>query len=430
MGDPSGWAGRQAIIHADLDCFFAAVEVLDDPSLRGIPVIVGGSGRRGVVATANYEARIYGVHSAMSMVEARGRCPQARIISGNYARYRELSHAFVKILEETTPEIEVVSVDEAFLSVRGSIRRLGPPGEIAAKIRADVMARLGLSVCLGVGSSKQIAKLASRRAKPKIVAREVVEGSGVVVVEPGSELEFLRPIRIDELWGVGPKLAQRFHQMGVRTVSDLWEIPDHVVLSTLGNVGLGIKAASLGKAHDTVQIERATKSISQEETFAYDLYEGDEIDRALARLADALAHRLHRAEVGGRTIELKVRDALFKTRSRSRTLAEPISDFHSILEIARQLVPDDLGAAGVRLLGIGASKLARQEAHQLSLEDATGRTDSALEATLHEIKARFGEQAVASASLLDGDRVRVRHSDLNRWGPSDRPSRDTGDEGR
>ncbi|MGC8481702.1 MAG: hypothetical protein ACP5PJ_09150, partial [Acidimicrobiales bacterium] len=300
-----------------------------------------------------------------------------------------------------------------------------PPGEIAVRIRTEVMERLGLSVCLGVASSKQIAKLASRRAKPKIVGRVIVSGSGVVVVEPGRELEFLRPIRIDELWGVGPKLAQRFHQMGVRIVADLWEIPDHVILSTLGNVGLGIKAASLGRVNDVVQVERSAKSISQEETFAYDLYEEDEIDRALTRLADALSHRLHRAEVGGRTIELKVRDVAFKTRSRSTTLPEPISDFQSIVDTVRRLLPDDLGTTGVRLLGIGASKLSRQEVHQLSLEDVSSRVDSALEATLHEIKARFGEQAVASASLLDGDRIHVRHSDLNRWGPSDRGSRET-----
>jgi DNA polymerase-4 len=440
------------ILHVDMDSFFASVEVLDDPSLAGKPVIVGGSGARGVVASCTYEARVYGIHSAMPSLQARRRCPQAIFLNGRYDRYAQMSEKLHSVLLGFTPLVEGVGLDEAFLDVRGASRLLGSPLDIAHAIRAKVREELLLDCSVGVGRRKMFAKLASRAAKPRVSGGRVHEGLGVVVVAPSDETEFLHPLPIRALWGVGPATAERLGSLGVVTVGDLARVPHETLNRLLGPASGGhIGALARGEDDRAVEPSREVKSVGHEETFADDIHTRLELRRHVARMSDAVASRLAEAQLRGRTVTLKVRYRDRKTITRSHTLADPSSSARIVASVASTLLESVEVSEGVRLIGVSVSMLSRSktrnrqlsfdvagDAHVEAFEEYSdsarpGRRDPAssaaidndgawedLEAVLRTIRARYGQAAVASASLVGPAGISVKRRGDTQWGPSDR----------
>ena len=395
------WGANRAILHADLDCFFASVEVLDNPRLIGLPVIVGGTGPRGVVNSASYEARIFGVRSAMPTTKARQLCPRGVFLDGNYSRYTEISNRFHAVLRSFTDEIQTVGLDEAFMDVSGSLRLFGPPQAIAAEIRRSVWNELGLSVCVGVGTTKQVAKLASRRAKPAINGGIVGVPKGVVVVWPGEEQEFLDPISVRELWGVGPKTYQRLQSVGVERIGDLLRIPDATLASIFGKATPHLRLLASGSDSDSVTSGSRRKSIGHEQTYPADLYEMSQVDRELVRLAERVANRMKKNKAAARTITLKIRFGDFRTITRSVTFSSATDSGVEILGHLRQLFPDGSNDHGIRLLGVAMSNLKKEGAEQLMLDDDDGQRGLALSQSVAKIKERFGTGAILPASLIE-----------------------------
>jgi DNA polymerase-4 len=399
-----------AIVHVDLDAFFASVEVLDDPSLAGKPVIVGGTGRRGVVAACTYEARCYGVHSAMPSMRARALCPHAVFLPGRYARYSEMSARFHDVLHRITPIVEPLALDEAFLDVTGAQRLFGEPRAIAARVRADVRDDLGLDASVGVAATKFIAKLASEAAKPKASRAGITRGTGVETIEPGCELAFLHPLPVRALWGVGPATLARLARFGVETVGDLAALPPATLVSALGpSAGQHLHDLAWGRDPRPVEPQRAVKSVSHEETYAEDLYDRAELEREALRLADGVASRLRRSGLAARTIGVKVRYHDFSTISRSVTGA-PVDTGSAISQVAVDLLSTVETSPGVRLLGVVASNLADGGARQLSLDEGWGTATEAVD----RVRARFGEAAVVPAALMGRG---VRRTGSAPWGP-------------
>ncbi len=312
------------ILHVDMDAFFASVEVLDNPQLAGRPVIVGGAGSRGVVASCTYEARVYGIRSAMSSVEARRRCPHAIFVAGRYDRYAQMSERLHRVLNEFTPVVEGLGLDEAFLDVSGSTRLFGSSLEIAARLRSAVRQELELACCVGVARTKLLAKLASRAAKPQATPNGTAEGRGIVVVHPEEEIAFLHPLPVGALWGVGPATRKRLEELGVTTVGELAAMPEGVLCRALGTAA-GRQLSCLANGDDTraVEAQRQTKSVGHEETFAADIHDRIELHHHVVRMADAVANRLKANGLRGRTISLKLRYADRRTISRSQTLPSP-----------------------------------------------------------------------------------------------------------
>ena len=323
-----------------MDAFFASVEVLDDPSLSGKPVIVGGAGARGVVASCTYEARAYGVHSAMPSMRARQLCPDAIFLSGRHGRYAEMSAELHKILVDITPMIEPVGLDEAFMDVAGALRLLGPPDQIAHGLRRRVRDELGLACAVGIGRSKMLAKLASRAAKPWASRAGLVPGPGVFLVEPADELAFLHRHDVEALWGVGPATAKRLHDLGVRTVGDLAAVPLDAMVRRLGKAsGAHLAALARGEDPDPVNPNRPNKSIGHEETFSEDLVDPHELERHVLRMAESVATMLRGASTSARTITVKVKFKDLSLQTRSHTLGRPIATGGAIGQVAA-------GAAG------------------------------------------------------------------------------------
>ncbi|MGH9102052.1 MAG: DNA polymerase IV, partial [Acidimicrobiales bacterium] len=305
-GTAAGWTGR-AVLHVDLDCFYAAVEVRRDPSLQGLPVVVGGTGERGVVAAASYEARLHGVRSAMPTVQARRLCPHAVFLDGHPRLYEEHSRRFREILESFTPLVEPLALDEAFLDVTGSQRLWGEPVALARRLRDAVLGDLGLRCSVGVGATKLVAKLASKGAKPQISGGAVRPGKGVLCVLPGSELEFLHPLPVTALSGVGPATAAKLSRLGVTKVADLARVPAPSLVRALGRAGAVLAELAWGRDPRPVEPSRPTKSVGHEETYARDLVERAEVLREALRLSDGVAARLCRLEMAARTVTVKVR---------------------------------------------------------------------------------------------------------------------------
>lgn len=342
-----------SILHLDLDAFFAAVEQRDKPSLRGKPVIVGGVGPRGVVATASYEARRFGVRSAMSTAEARSRCPHGAFLGGRFAAYQATSRQVMTVLREVSPLVEPLSLDEAYvdLAAASPALDLSPDGlvDIARRIKQTVHgATGGLTASVGIATSKFIAKIASELEKP----------DGAVVVPPGSERELLRPMQVTVIPGIGPATAARLRHVGVSTIEELERLSGQELVRVLGNAhGASLFSLARGIDDRAVVAERETKSISVEDTFEHDLVEPVLLAAIADRHARMVAERLVKARLSGRTITLKVRHHDFATQTRSSTLAGPTDRASVLSRVARELLHELDTSAGVRLLGVGVSSL-------------------------------------------------------------------------
>ncbi|TMK89245.1 MAG: DNA polymerase IV [Actinobacteria bacterium] len=408
---------RPSILHVDMDAFYAAVEILEDPSLAGKPVIVGGAGSRGVVAACSYEARVFGVHSAMPSVRARRLCPNAVFLAGRFDRYAEYSRRLHEILLSFTPLVEGIALDEAFLDVGGARRLLGEPEGVALELRRRIADELHLTASVGAGTSKLIAKLASEAAKPRVVGGHVEPGPGVFVVAPGQELAFLHALPVQSLWGVGPTTLRRLQRFGVRTVGDLAALPETTVVHALGDAhGRHLHALAWGRDERPVEPDRAAKSIGHEETYAHDRYEPDVLRREAVRMGEAVAARLRELGQAGRTVTVKVRFADFQTITRSRTVAEPVDTGPAVAAVACELLDQVDPTPGVRLLGVSASNLAPKEARQLSLDEAAPLWDEATLA-VDEVRQRFGADAVGPASLVGEGGLRMKRRGDQQWGP-------------
>lgn len=404
-----------AILHVDMDAFFVAVELLDDASLRGRPVVVGGAGERGVVAAASYEARAYGIHSAMPSVRARRLCPDALFLAGRYWRYQEVSAAVFDIFRSVTPLVEGISLDEAFLDVRGARRLLGDGPAIGRRIRERVLEEQGLTCSVGVAPRKLTAKLASEAAKPQASKAGPVFGSGMVVVDEEGELDFLHPLPVRALWGVGPATATRLERLAIRTIGDLAAVSEAALVAALGDAhGRHLHALAWARDSRPVVAETTPKSIGHEETFATDLHSLETLGVELVRLADAVAARLRRAGLAGRTVQLKVRFHDFRTITRALTVTTPVDEGTQIVTAGRQLLAEVDPSPGVRLLGISVSGLAAGSARQLTLDDAAAPSWSGANSAVDEIRDRFGDAAIGPA-VLAGRRPKRRGD--TQWGP-------------
>jgi DNA polymerase IV len=341
------------ILHVDLDAFFAAVEQRDKPSLRGRPVVVGGVGGRGVVATASYEARVYGVRSAMSTREARARCPHAAYLSGRFDAYRESSRRVMTLLRELSPLVEPLSLDEAFVDLAAAgVDDLSVAGvtEVARRLKDDVREVTGgLCGSVGVASSKLVAKIASDLEKP----------DGLVVVPPGTERDLLRPMSVGVIPGVGPATAERLRRVGVHTVRDLEGVSADELVRIVGQAH-GTSLYRMARADDDRPVvpEREAKSVSVEDTYDTDLVDKRLLEGLLERQAGQVTERLRKARMSGRTVTVKVRLHDFTTNTRSSTLPAPTDSTRVVARLARALLGEVDTSGGVRLLGVGVSGLA------------------------------------------------------------------------
>jgi DNA polymerase-4 len=408
------------ILHVDMDAFFVSVELLDQPELRGRPVIVGGAGDRGVVAAASYEARAFGVFSAMPSVRARRLCPQAVFLPGRHARYGEVSSRVMAIFGSFTPLVEPISLDEAFLDVRRSRRLHGPAPDIARWIRARVLDEEGLTCSVGVAPSKFVAKLASEAAKPRASVHGPQPGLGVKIVAPDEVLGFLHPLPVQALWGVGPATLERLGRIGIATVGDLAAMTLPTLTGALGDAaGRHLHALANGIDDRAVEPERQAKSIGHEETFPRDHHSLRTLERELVRLADSVGARLRAHGLAGRTITLKVRFHDFRTITRSTTLAGPTDSSHAVVTAAKQLLGGIDPSPGVRLIGVSVSGLVEGAARQLSLDDPSGGSWEDADEAVDAIRARFGSRSIGPATLAGSGGLRLRLDDDQPWGPDD-----------
>ncbi|HQZ33739.1 MAG TPA: DNA polymerase IV [Ilumatobacteraceae bacterium] len=416
-------AQPRTILHVDMDAFYVSVELRRRPDLRGLPVVVGGTGARGVIAAASYEARRFGLHSAMPSTRARRMCPQVVFLPGDHELYGQVSAQVHEIFHSVTPFIEPLSLDEAFLDVTGSLRLLGTGVEIARSVRDQVWKQLDLRCSVGVAPSKFIAKLASVAAKPKATPAGVVEGKGIWEVRPGEELAFLHPLPVKALWGVGPATLDRLTRLGVRIVRDLAELDEPTLVGALGKAH-GEHLHRLAWAIDDrlVEVDRAMKSVSHEETFSTDRHTHTELMRELVRLADGVAGRMRAQGTAARTFSLKVRFTDFNTISRAITVPSPIATAHGIVKAVEPLLEAVDPSPGVRLLGVSASNFG-SVAEQMSLDDlfdAVPATESewqAAEETMDAIRTRFGSTAIGPASAVSADGLRLTRRGAQQWGP-------------
>jgi len=390
-----------------MDAFFAAVEQRDRPELRGKPVIVGAdpkSGRgRGVVSTASYEARRFGVGSAMPISEAWRRCPQGVYLPPDMDRYARESERVMAILERFTDLVEPVSIDEAFLDVTGSARALGSGETIGRKLRQAIRDEIGLTASVGVATSKLVAKVASDTKKP----------DGLVVVAPGTEAAFLAPLPVRRLWGVGPKLEDTLAKLGVTTVGELATLDPGRLARRVGTHGHDLQRLARGEDAREVSSQPAgAKSLGQEHTYDEDTADAGRLRATLLQLADGVARRLRTHALRARTITLKYRDQDFRTTTRARTLQRATDSGDELFRVANQLFAEVHGRRKVRLVGIYASHFG-EAVPQLGLFDA-GPAASPVDRVRDELRRRFGDEAISRASLL-GRRERRN--------PSDKPPR-------
>lgn len=384
------------ILHVDMDAFYASVELLGRPMLRGKPVIVGGSGSRGVVLSATYEARAFGVRAAMSMGRAQRLCPDAVIIAPDHRRYARVSAGVMEIFGSFTSVVEPLSLDEAFLDVSGALRRYGTPTAIAELLRAKVHDEQGITCSVGGAPNKFVAKVASAHAKP----------DGMLMIPADAIVAFLHPLPVGALWGVGPRTEEQLHSLGARTVADVAHLPRDVLRRALGHAS-GDHLADLAWGRDPRAVQRAVKerSVGAEHTFAGDVDDEAVILRELLRLSDGVAARLRSAGQVGRTVSIKIRFADFTTITRSKTMPEATDVGRKIYEQAATLYAGlGLQRARLRLVGVRVEKLAAVEgaSHQISFDEPEAGWREA-EVAVDKARARFGGEVVRPASLLEPD---------------------------
>ena len=408
------------ILHVDMDAFFVSVELVRRPELRGLPVVVGGDGERGVVAAASYEARAYGVRSAMPSTRARRLCPDVVFLPGDHRHYGEVSRRVMLIFRRYTPLVEPLSLDEAFLDVSGVVRLHGPPTEVAAAIRSDVLAEEGLGCSVGIAANKFLAKLASAQAKPTAGTDGPAPGRGVQVVPADGIREFLDPLPVEAIWGVGPRTLERLQRLGVRTVAELRAVPEPTLVSSVGRVA-GAQFWRLARGIDERRVDPAqsVRSIGHEETFSRDLTEPGDLRRELIRMVDAVGRRLREAGVAGRTVTVKVRFPDFTTVSRSQTLPDATDLVVEILEVATGLMESLDTTSGIRLLGVSLSGLRDGSVRQLRFEDLGDPGWLEAEQAVDRIRDRFGVGSIGPATTVGPEGLRPRERGDGQWGPED-----------
>ena len=414
MGEPT------PILHVDMDAFFVSVEVVRRPELRGLPVVVGGEGARSVVAAASYEARVYGIHSAMPSTRARRLCPDLVFLPGDHRHYGEVSRRVMAIFRRYTPLVEPLSLDEAFLDVAGAGRLHGSPVQVADAIRRDVLEEEGLGCSVGIAANKFLAKLASAQAKPTVGSGAPVPGSGVLVVPADGAREFLDPLPVGAIWGVGPRTLERLQRLGVQTVAELRAVPEATLVSSFGRAaGAQFWRLSRGLDGRRVDPDQSVRSIGHEETFARDLTQPDDVRRELVRMVDAVGRRLREAGVAGRTVTLKVRFPDFTTITRSQTLPDATDLVVEILEVATGLIGAVDTSPGIRLLGVSLSGLRDSSVRQLSFEDLADPGWREAERAVELIRGRFGVGSIGPATTVGADGLQPRERGDAQWGPDE-----------
>jgi DNA polymerase-4 len=387
------FVSRQAtILHADLDSFYASVEQRDDPRLRGQPVIVGG----GVVLAASYEAKAYGVRTAMGGAQARRLCPPAIVVSPRMSAYSEASKAVFEVFHDTSPFVEGISIDEAFLDVRGMQRIAGSPVEIAVRLRSEVLARVGLPITVGVARTKFLAKVASGVAKP----------DGLLVVPPERELAFLHPLPVERLWGVGAVTARKLHAHEIATVGDVARLDEGTLIALLGRAsGRHLHALAHNRDARPVEARRRRRSIGAQRALGRAPRTPTEIDVFLIGLVDRVTQRMRAAGRVGRTVVLRLRFADFTRATRSHTMRQATAETHMILAAARELLAlamPMIERQGITLVGIAVGNLENDDAVQLALP-LDRWSGGALDEALDEVRARYGSTAVTRGVLLGRD---------------------------
>ena len=384
------FVSEPTILHADLDSFYASVEQRDDPRLRGRPVIVGA----GVVLAASYEAKARGVRTAMGGAQARRLCPDAVVVPPRMSAYSEASKAVFEVFDQTTPAVEALSIDEAFLDVRGMRRIAGTPVQMAVRLRGDVREQVGLPITVGIARTKFLAKVASGVAKP----------DGLLLVPPERELDFLHPLEVERLWGVGPVTARKLRDRGIPTVGQVAELAEEALVSMLGRAaGRHLHALAHNRDPRRVRLRPRRRSIGAQRALGRAPRTQGELDAIVVALVDRLAGRLRRARRACRTIVLRLRFDDFKRATRSHTLGLATTETPTILATARGLLTRAaplIQARGLTLVGIALTNLEDAHGTQLSLPFERQR---ALDATLDELRDRFGTAAITRAVLLGRD---------------------------
>ena len=380
------------ILHADVDAFFASVEQRDDPRLRGRPVIVGA----GVVLAASYEAKAYGVCTAMGGAQARRLCPRAVVVEPRMSAYAEASKAVYRVFEATTPLVEGLSIDEAFLDVRGLERISGTPAEIAVRLRHEVLEQVGLPITVGVARTKFLAKVASGVAKP----------DGLLVVPPDRELAFLHPLPVERLWGVGPVTASKLHGRGITTVGQVGQLGEAALVCILGRAaGRHLHALAQNRDLRPVQVRRRRRSIGSQRALGRSPRSPDAVDAIVVGLVDRVTRRMRAAGRVGRTVVLRLRFDDFSRATRSHTLPLATAHTETILATARGLLTAAMPMIelqGLTLVGVAVANLDDDGATQLRLP-FDRRSSDALDAALDEVRNRFGSAAITRAVLLGRD---------------------------
>jgi len=382
-------AEKQKIIHCDMDAFYASVAELDDPSLRGKPVVVG-AGIRGVVLSANYAARKFGIRAAMPVGRAKRMAPNAIFVSPDHHRYAEISAKVMEIFESFTPFVEPLSLDEAFMDVTGAQKLLGTPREIGQAIRKRVHEECGITCSVGIASNKFIAKLASGHCKP----------NGLLEIPDDRVISFLHPLPVSDLWGVGPKTAEQLQRLGLRQISDIANTPLETLKRALGDAtGEHLYELSWGRDLRTVVVDDPEQSIGANETFSYDIDDPETILREYLKLTERASTRLRNRNLYAKTISITVRFADFKTITRSKTLPLPISSTHEIYQVVKDLYEAlKLDRARLRLVGVSLSNLRDEAPEQLMLGQREKGWREA-ESAVDKAAARFGEKSVRPARL-------------------------------
>jgi len=380
------------ILHADLDAFYASVEQRDDPRLRGRPVIVG----KEVVLAASYEAKAHGVRTAMGGVEARRLCPQAVVVQPRMSAYAEASRAVFEVFERTTPLVEGLSIDEAFLDVRGLERVSGTPTEIAVQLRSEVRERLGLPITVGVARTKFLAKVASGVAKP----------DGLLVVPPDRELAFLHPLPVERLWGVGSVTARRLHERGIATVGEVARLAETALVALLGRAaGRHLHALAHNRDPRPVQVGRRRRSIGSQRALGRSRRSPDAVDAVVLELVDRVTRRLRGAQRVGRTVVLRLRFDDFSRATRAHTMSGATANTQTILVTVRDLLSEAMPMIerrGLTLVGVAIGNLDAADAVQLVLP-LDRYSGGALDAAVDEVRTRFGSAAITRAALLGRD---------------------------